>query len=122
MPAMTSPLMALRFSGRLMVIQSAFPRFSSMTLLGSVIAMLACWSYITASWFETRGMAALLTMRVQGPHPEEAPTGPRKSRPDDKLRAVSKDEAAELENGFRQAARPIKVSESPSARPSLSRP
>src|ERR1700676_1433170 len=45
MPAMTSPLMALRFSGRLMVIQSAAPRFSRMTLLGSVIAMLACWSY-----------------------------------------------------------------------------
>jgi hypothetical protein len=37
-------LMAFRFSGRLMVIQSAFPRFSRMTLLWSVIAMLACWS------------------------------------------------------------------------------
>jgi hypothetical protein len=24
-----------------------------------------------AAWFETRGIAALLTMRVQGPHPEE---------------------------------------------------
>jgi hypothetical protein len=30
------------------------------------------------------------------PHPEEAPTGPREARPDDKLRAVSKDEATEL--------------------------
>jgi len=28
-----------------------------------------------------------------GPHPEEAPTGPREARPDDRLRAVSKDEA-----------------------------
>jgi hypothetical protein len=58
---MTSPLMALRFSGRLMVIQNACPRFSSMTLLLSVMALLACWSYPMASWFETRGMAALLT-------------------------------------------------------------
>src|ERR1700729_835149 len=32
MPATTSPLMALRFSGRLMVIQNACPRFSSITL------------------------------------------------------------------------------------------
>ena len=38
---MTSPLMALRFSGRLMVIQNACPRFSSSTLLLSVIALLA---------------------------------------------------------------------------------
>src|SRR5476649_929502 len=37
MPATTSPLMALRFSGRLMVIQNACPRFSEITLL-SVIA------------------------------------------------------------------------------------
>src|SRR5271169_2843641 len=43
MPAMTSPLMALRFSGRLMVIQSACPRFwSRMELvLLSVMAVLA---------------------------------------------------------------------------------
>src|ERR1700732_2317361 len=45
MPATTSPLMALRFSGRLMVIHSAWARFSRMTLFWSVIAMLACWSY-----------------------------------------------------------------------------
>ena len=32
MPAMTSPLSALRLSGRLMVIQNACPRFSRMTL------------------------------------------------------------------------------------------
>src|ERR1700722_2134944 len=32
MPAITSPLSALRFSGRLMVIQNACPRFSSFTL------------------------------------------------------------------------------------------
>src|SRR5258708_15050778 len=62
-----------------------------------------------AAWFETRGVAALLTIRVQDlilrsallcasrrPHPEEAPTGPREARPDDKLHAVSKDEATGL--------------------------
>src|SRR6516165_7411492 len=37
---MTSPFSALRFSGRLMVIQKAWPRFSVTTLL-SVIALLA---------------------------------------------------------------------------------
>src|SRR5258708_40373618 len=60
-----------------------------------------------AAWFETRGVAALLTIRVQDlilrsallcasrrPHPEEAPTGPREARPDDRLHAVSKDEVA----------------------------
>jgi len=31
--------------------------------------------------------------RGASPHPEEAPTGPREARPDDELRAVSKDEA-----------------------------
>jgi hypothetical protein len=41
-----------------------------------------------ASWFETRGVAALLTMRIY----EEAPPGPRHAQPDHKLRAVSKDE------------------------------
>src|ERR1700687_123179 len=34
------------------------------------------------------------------PHPEEAPTGPREARPDDRLRAVSKDVATELENAL----------------------
>jgi hypothetical protein len=34
-----------------------------------------------ATWFETRGVATLLTMRVYDPHPEEAQS------------AVSKDEA-----------------------------
>ena len=33
MPATTSSLMALRFSGRLMVIQNAWPRLSRKTLL-----------------------------------------------------------------------------------------
>src|SRR5882757_5884247 len=42
MPATTSPLMALRLSGRLMVIQNACPRFSRITLLLSVIVPLAC--------------------------------------------------------------------------------
>src|ERR1700692_459977 len=40
MPDMTSPLRPLRFSGRLMVIQNACPRFSSFTLSLSVIASL----------------------------------------------------------------------------------
>jgi hypothetical protein len=40
-----------------------------------------------ASWFETRGVGALLTMRVkEEPHPEERPPG-----------RVSKDEATEPE-------------------------
>src|SRR5258705_12024042 len=42
MPATTSALMALRLSGRLMVIQNACPRFSRITLLVSVIVPLAC--------------------------------------------------------------------------------
>src|SRR5256886_1265823 len=33
--------------------------------------------------------------RGASPHPEEAPTGPREARPDDRLHAVSKDEAPE---------------------------
>jgi hypothetical protein len=36
----------LRFSGRLMVIQNAYPRFSRITLL-SFIAVLACWCRVT---------------------------------------------------------------------------
>ena len=48
-----------------------------------------------APWFET-ALARLLTMRAKifrslRPHPEEPPTGPRKARPDDRLRGVSKD-------------------------------
>src|ERR1700722_2538016 len=39
------------------------------------------------AWFETRGVAALLTMRAGGPHPEERPLG-----------RVSKDEATDLQN------------------------
>jgi hypothetical protein len=39
-----------------------------------------------ALWFETRGFAALITMRTGKPHPEER-----------RLRRVSKDEAAALE-------------------------
>src|SRR6185312_3297976 len=42
MPATTSALMALRLSGRLMVIQNACPRFSRITLLTSFIVPLAC--------------------------------------------------------------------------------
>src|SRR5215471_12403127 len=38
MPAMTSPLSALRFSGRLMVIQNACPRFSVTTTVVSLMA------------------------------------------------------------------------------------
>jgi hypothetical protein len=39
-----------------------------------------------ASWFETRGIAALLTMRVQDLILRSLPPGPREARPDDKLR------------------------------------
>jgi hypothetical protein len=43
-----------------------------------------------ASWFETRGVAALLTMRTEdGPHPEQRC-----------LPRVSKDEATALENAL----------------------
>src|SRR5712675_3185488 len=41
MPATTSPLMALRLSGRLMVIQNACPRFSRSTLFLSAISLSA---------------------------------------------------------------------------------
>src|SRR2546421_8490831 len=41
-PATTSALMALRLSGRLMVIQNACPRFSRITLLLSAIVPLFC--------------------------------------------------------------------------------
>src|SRR3954468_1907286 len=46
MPATTSALIALRLSGRLMVIQNACPRFSRITLLVSVIVPLACLPWI----------------------------------------------------------------------------
>jgi hypothetical protein len=55
MPAITSPLMALRLSGRLMVIQYACPRFSRITQ--SVIAVLAfsaCFSGKFALGSQTR--------------------------------------------------------------------
>ncbi|MHC2645282.1 hypothetical protein [Bradyrhizobium liaoningense] len=43
MPAITSPFSALRFSGRLMVIQNACPRFSVMTAVVSVMARSLPW-------------------------------------------------------------------------------
>jgi hypothetical protein len=46
-----------------------------------------------ASWFETRGVAALLTMRVQDLILMRRANGSRECAPDDRLRAVSKDEA-----------------------------
>src|ERR1700682_2991461 len=49
MPATTSALMALRLSGRLMVIQKACPRFSRITVLRSVIIALACFAHLLAS-------------------------------------------------------------------------
>jgi phosphomethylpyrimidine synthase len=42
---------------------------------------------------DVRDYAATLNDPALNPHPEEAPTGPREARPDDELRAVSKDEA-----------------------------
>src|ERR1700675_696041 len=55
MPATTSALMALRLSGRLMVIQSACPRFSRITLLWSVIVPLACLPYVGKHLRQDRG-------------------------------------------------------------------
>jgi hypothetical protein len=53
-------------------------------------------SYPLNSWFETRGVATLLTPRIKASF-GEAPTGPRSARPDDKLGAASNEEATELE-------------------------
>src|SRR3954453_11533750 len=41
--------MALRLSGRLMVIQKACPRFSRITLLWSVMVSLACFAHVLAN-------------------------------------------------------------------------
>src|SRR6187549_237027 len=49
MPEITSPLRALRLSGRLMVIQNALPRFSHITLVLSVIVPLACFAHALAN-------------------------------------------------------------------------
>jgi 5-oxoprolinase (ATP-hydrolysing) len=59
-------------------------------------------AFVLRPSFETRPAAApqdegrnvRAKSHAAPPHPEEAPTGPREARPDDKLRAVSKDEAA----------------------------
>jgi len=112
-----SPLMALRFPRRLMVIQSAFPRFQ-VDAVGVGHCHASCCSIFHGPRVRDARMAALLTMRVQGPILRSA-KGSRKSRPDDKLRAVSKMKPApKWGNGFflRQVARPIKVSKSPSER------
>jgi hypothetical protein len=50
-------------------------------------------AYPMSSWFETHGVAALLTMRVLRPHPEERA-----------FARVSKDEATELENALVRAS------------------
>jgi len=42
-------------------------------------------SYPTASWFETRGVAALLTMRVQDLILRSIANGSRERAPDDRL-------------------------------------
>src|SRR3954453_13627139 len=59
MPAMTSPFSALRFSGRLMVIQSACPRCSVITALVSVIAR-------SLPWLLFSGHLRQLGRKVQG--------------------------------------------------------
>src|SRR6267142_3205619 len=70
MPATTSALMALRFSGRLMVIQNACPRFSRITLLVSVIVPLALfamdWRTFAAGWPWTASGNSATRMRVRG--------------------------------------------------------
>src|SRR5882724_8763500 len=81
MPAMTSPLMALRFSG--------------MTLLWSVIAMLACWSYPAGLVVRDARHGRAPHHEGQRPHPEElAKQASRRMKPPNwKMR------------GFRQTAR-----------------
>src|SRR6516165_3840532 len=67
MPAITSPLSALRLSGRLMVIQYACARFSRMTLSLSVIGLPVCllpWVYVFGTG---RGMTARAICGTQGP-------------------------------------------------------
>jgi phosphomethylpyrimidine synthase len=72
------------------------------------------WMKITA---DVRDYAASLTDNEKAalypdgrstlsPHPEEAPTGPREARPDNKLCAVSKDEA---EAGMREMSERFKA-------------
>src|SRR5258707_11845122 len=56
MPAITSALRALRFSGRLIVIQNAGPRFSSIALLLWVMVPARLVSFprpLTAGWRQT---------------------------------------------------------------------
>jgi hypothetical protein len=55
-----------------------------------------------ASWFETRGVAALLTMRVRDARRCRAPhhEGLRPHPEERALARVSKDEATELENAL----------------------
>src|SRR5579859_4785732 len=62
MPAMTSALIALRLSGRLMVIQSAGPRFSIRTLEVSVMGVSAC------RFRRTLGQDEREWERPRGPH------------------------------------------------------
>src|SRR5437879_4207523 len=62
---------------------------------------------------DVRDYAATLNDPALNPHPEEAPTGPRVARPDDELRAVSKDEAEagmrEMSEKFRQMGEQVYV-------------
>src|SRR5689334_5388468 len=77
MPATTSALMALRLSGRLMVIQNACPRFSRITLLVSFIVPLTC-PLLPCNHLRQDGGA--LQAGIQGAAPTPAETRHRKPK------------------------------------------
>src|SRR6185295_13859980 len=77
MPATTSALMALRLSGRLMVIQNACPRFSRITLLMSFIVPLACPLLLCN---HLRQDGAALQAGIQGAAPTPAETSTENQR------------------------------------------
>src|SRR5690349_13580772 len=89
MPAMTSPLIALRFSGRLMVIQSAEARFSMMTMLLSVMGAPCCYrckrseaiqSAASKDWIASELTLLAMTTGTLKDHPESKAALRPKSR------------------------------------------
>src|SRR5581483_4979387 len=69
MPAITSPLIALRLSGRLMVIQNACPRFSRMTELSVMVYPLVCflrWKH-SRDWPPTASAFSGRSVRLPDP-------------------------------------------------------
>jgi hypothetical protein len=57
------------------------PRHTPRARCARVVGRVRIFSGAVASWPETRGVAALLTMRIYWTYPEEAPTGRANARP-----------------------------------------